>query len=136
MTDQNSSDTSSNEGPIARARRRTRELGEEGLALAKREAEQLFQDLGRKPSGTERILLEQVVTLNVRARTLRAWGRANEADGVARLLISAISVLHKFGIAPKALPPLDRMRGDSIVTMVDSHRTDSIHSALGKLTDL
>jgi hypothetical protein len=42
-------DGDSNEGQISRARRRARELGEENLASAKREAERLLQLLGREP---------------------------------------------------------------------------------------
>jgi hypothetical protein len=49
MIDLNSSDTKRNEGAIARAQRRTRELGEGGLALAKREAEQFIQSLAHEP---------------------------------------------------------------------------------------
>jgi hypothetical protein len=95
MTDHNSPDISSNEGPIARARRRTRELGEGGLALAKCEAEPVIQSLGREPSGPERILIEQIAILDVRTRTLRAWGRHTEADAVTLILMKSLGELHK-----------------------------------------
>ena len=73
----------------------TRELGGEGLELAKREAEQFIEDLGREPTGAERILIEQIAILDVRTRTLRAWGRQTEADAVTRILVKSIGELHK-----------------------------------------
>jgi hypothetical protein len=73
MSDQYSSGI--NEGPIARARQRARELGEEGLALAKREAEQLIQDFGREPTGSERILLEHVAINTIGRLRLRSSRR-------------------------------------------------------------
>ena len=94
MVDQYSSDTN-NEGTIARDRRRARELGEEGLALAKCEAQRLIQCLGREPTVAERILIEHVATVDVRARTLRAWGRHKEADAVTLILSKLLNDFHK-----------------------------------------
>jgi hypothetical protein len=85
----------SNEGTIARGRRRTRELGEEILATAKREAEGFLQRLAREPTGTDRILIEHVAILDVRARTLRAWGRQTEADAVTLILMKSLGELQK-----------------------------------------
>jgi hypothetical protein len=84
-----------NEGPIARARQRARELGEEGLALAKREAEQLIQDFGREPTGSERILLEHIAILDVRIRALRKWRRQREADALTLVLVKSLGELSK-----------------------------------------
>jgi hypothetical protein len=95
MIDEDSSDTNSNEGPIARARRKTRELGEESLALAEREAEQFIQCLGREPTGAERILIEHITILDLRTRKLRAWGRHTEADATTQILMKALGELHK-----------------------------------------
>jgi|SRR5882757_577910 len=95
MTDLNSSDTNPNEGAIARARRRTRELGEGGLALAKREAEQFMQSLAHEPSGAERVLIAHTAILDVRVRALRAWGQHTEADAVTVILMKSLGELHK-----------------------------------------
>lgn len=47
--------------------------------MAKHEAEQFIQCLAREPTGPERILIEHIVILDVRIRTLRASGRQAEA---------------------------------------------------------
>jgi hypothetical protein len=79
------------EGPIARGRRRALELsGEECLAAARLEAEQLIQNLGRKPSVAEKLFLEEIAYLRVRVRRLRAWGQTREAEKAARLLATLL----------------------------------------------
>lgn len=83
------------EGPIARNRRRALELGEQCLALAKIEAEQLFRDLGRKPSLAEKPLLEQIAYLTVRVRKLRELGQVREADDATRLLATILVAFEK-----------------------------------------
>ena len=95
MADEGSSDANSNEGPIARARRRNRELGEQSLALAEREAKQFIQCLAREPTGAERILIEHITILDVRTRKLRAWGRHAEADATTQILMKSLGELHK-----------------------------------------
>jgi hypothetical protein len=85
----------SDEGPIARARRRAFELGEGCLALAKLEAEQLAQDLDRKPSFAEKLLLEQIAYFRVRVQKLRAWGRAREAEDTTKLLATILIAFEK-----------------------------------------
>jgi hypothetical protein len=47
--------------------------------LANHEAEQFIQCLAREPTGPERILIEHIVILDVRIRTLRASGRQAQA---------------------------------------------------------
>jgi hypothetical protein len=83
------------EGPIARARRRAFELGEGCLILAKTEAEQLAQELGRKPSFAEKCLFEHVGYLTVRIRTLRRWEQTREADEATRLLATLLRAFEK-----------------------------------------
>ena len=83
------------ETTIGRARPRAQELGEESLASAKLEAEQLTQDLGRESSVTEKILLEQIAYLRVRVPRLRAWGQTREADKAARLLANLLGNFEK-----------------------------------------
>ena len=83
------------EGPIARNRRRALELGEQCLALAKIEAEQLFRDLGRKPSLAEKPLLEQIAYLTVQVRKLRELGQVREADDATRLLATILVAFEK-----------------------------------------
>jgi hypothetical protein len=85
----------SDEGPIARGRRRALELGEACLAQAELEAEQLAQDLGRKPTFAEKLLIEQIAYLSVRVRRLRAWGRSREADDTTRLLATILIAFEK-----------------------------------------
>jgi hypothetical protein len=85
----------SDEGPIARARRRAFELGEGCVSLAKSEAGQLASDLGRKPSFAEKLLLEQIAYLSVRVRRLRAWGRAREAEDTTKLLATILIAFEK-----------------------------------------
>lgn len=84
------------EGPIARAQRRALELsGEECLALAQLEAEQLVRDLGRTPSFAEQVLLEHVAYINVRIGKLREWGQHAEADKATRLLATLLRAFEK-----------------------------------------
>jgi hypothetical protein len=85
-----------NETKIARNRRRALELrGEECLAAARLEAEQLIQGFGRKPSLTEKLLLDEIAYLRVRLRRLRAWGQTRDAEKVARLLANLLKDLKK-----------------------------------------
>jgi hypothetical protein len=95
MTDFDLPTGNSDEGPIARARRRAFELGEGCLILAKTEAEQLAQELGRKPSFAEKCLFEHVAYLTVRIRTLRRWGQTREADDATRLLATLLRGFEK-----------------------------------------
>jgi hypothetical protein len=84
------------EGPIARSRRRALELGEQCLALAKVEAERLIQeDLGRKPSLAEKLLLDEIACLKVRVARLREWGMVREADDTAKLLATILIAFEK-----------------------------------------
>jgi len=95
MTAKNISDRKVNEGPIARARRRARELGEDGLALAKCEADQIIQGLGREPDFAERRCIEHFAILDVRVRTLRAWNLHEAADDATSLLMKALGELKR-----------------------------------------
>jgi hypothetical protein len=84
------------EGPIARGRRRALELsGEECLAAARLQAEQLIQNLDRKPSVVEKILLEEIAYLRVRVQRLNAWGQTRLADKAARLLANLLKDFKK-----------------------------------------
>jgi hypothetical protein len=91
----NLSDADSNEGSIARARRRARELDEKCLVSAKREAERIIQRLGREPFDEERILIEHVAILDARTRTLRKWGKQKEADASTLILSKLLGDLRK-----------------------------------------
>jgi hypothetical protein len=95
MTDQNSFDANSNEGLIARARRRAHELAEGSLISAGREAERRIQCLGREPCDEELILIEHIAILDVRTRMLRKWGKQKEADAATLILSKLLSDLHK-----------------------------------------
>jgi hypothetical protein len=94
MTNQNSSGTN-NDGQIARAERKARELGEEGLETAERQAEQFIQTLRYEPTGAERKLIEHIAILDVRTRALRRWGKQKEADAVTLILSKLLGELHK-----------------------------------------
>ena len=85
----------SSKGPIARARCRARELGEESLTLAKGEAERLIRCLGREPFDEERILIEHVAILDTRTRILREWGKQKEADAATLVLSKLLGDLRK-----------------------------------------
>src|ERR1700683_3041859 len=90
-----------NETKAARDRRRALELSdEECWAAARLMAEQLIQELGRKPSVAEKLLLEEIAYLRVRVRRLRAWGQTREAEKAARQLAN---LLKDFKKEPKLL---------------------------------
>jgi hypothetical protein len=82
-----------NDGSIARAERRARELGEEGLALAMREAEEIILSLDYRPGLAERRCIEHVTILDVRVRALRSWNAHKEADKATLLLMTALREL-------------------------------------------
>jgi hypothetical protein len=86
------------EGAIARAQRKALELGEECLTTAKHEAEQMIEGLGRQPRLAERLCIEHVAILDVRARTLRSWGMHREADAVTQPLMKSLSELDKMRV--------------------------------------
>jgi hypothetical protein len=95
------------ETPIGRTRRRAFELGEGCLILAKIEAEQLVQNLGRTPSFAEKVLLEHVAYINVRIGKLREWCQHGEADKATRLLASLLKDFEKESKSTVATLPED-----------------------------
>jgi hypothetical protein len=97
-------DGGSEEGPIARSRRRARELDEESLASAKRGAEQLIRRLGREPFDEERILIEHVAILDARTQSLRKWGKHKEADASTLILSRLLVDLRKMRVRPPQMP--------------------------------
>jgi hypothetical protein len=80
---------------IACARRRAFELGAGCLALAKLEAEELTQRLGRTVTFAEMVLIEHVAYASVRARNSRNRGLHREADKETRLLATLLKHFEK-----------------------------------------
>jgi hypothetical protein len=100
MASETISGRSAKEGAIARAQSKARALGEECLAVAKREAEQVILDLGRQPGLAERRCIEHVAILDVRVRTLRAWNMDREADDATKLLLKSLGELNRMRRKP------------------------------------
>jgi hypothetical protein len=85
-------------------RRRALQLAAEAEAERQREAQNLLDDLGREPSHSERVIVEQLTTLIVRGRRLRAVGRGADAEMVARLVMRGVT---KLGIRQGAAKPVE-----------------------------
>jgi hypothetical protein len=69
------------------------QLAAEAEAERQREAAALLRDLGRAPSYSECVLVEQVTALIVRGRRLRQAGRGAEAEMVSRLILRGLTKL-------------------------------------------
>jgi len=87
----------------AQGRRRALQLAAEAEAERQREAQNLLDDLGREPSHSERVIVEQLTTLIARGRHLRAAGRGADAEMVARLVMRGVFVGSFEGSAAKLL---------------------------------
>jgi hypothetical protein len=72
---------------------RKMELAREDEAARQAEVVRLTADLGRKPVGGERVLIEDIARLAVRGRRLSQYGRHREALEVSRLLTRAVRTL-------------------------------------------
>jgi hypothetical protein len=81
------------DGRLARGRRRARELALKNESGRQLEEAALLRDLGREPSHAERILVEQLSALIIRGRRLRQAGRSTESEMVARLVIRGVARL-------------------------------------------
>ncbi len=75
--------------PAARARAQA----ERDEIERKVEEAKLLRDLGRDPSHSELVLIEQLTTLIVRGRRLRQSGRGADAEMVARLVMRGMTKL-------------------------------------------
>lgn len=75
------------------AKRRAAMQAEQDEAERSREETALVTDLGRVPSHAEIVLVEQLSTLIVRGRRLRASGQGADAEMIARLVIRGLSKL-------------------------------------------
>jgi len=96
-----SSDTT--EPRLLRGKARMIQIAREAEIERKAEEAKLIADLGREPSGAERLLVESAAALTVRARRLRLQGHGSAAEDTTRLLIRTLG---KLGIAEgKAAPP-------------------------------
>jgi hypothetical protein len=80
---------------LSRGRRRMLELAAAAEVERLAEERRLLADFGAEPSAGQRLLIEQAAHLAVRGRRLRAQGRGQAADDVARLLTR---VLIKLGV--------------------------------------
>jgi hypothetical protein len=91
------------------AKKRRAELqAEHDEAERSREETALVTDLGRVPSHAEIVLVEQLSTLIVRGRRLRASGQGADAEMIARLVIRGLGKLGiRQGAAKPAISPLE-----------------------------
>jgi hypothetical protein len=74
----------------------------EDEAAAVAEADAIARDLGRTPTALERVLINEIAALSVKARRLRSQGRPS--DDVVRLLSRMCSQLGLNRAAPRARP--------------------------------
>jgi hypothetical protein len=94
---------------VGGGRARMAELAAQAEAERQAEGIKLLAELGRQPTASETLLVEQASALAVRARRLRSQGRDAEAEDVSRLLIRALTKLGlKMGAAFK--PPYVPLR--------------------------
>src|SRR5262249_47781167 len=78
---------------LARGAARMREIGRENERAREIEEAALLHDLGREPSYSERVIIEQLTALIVRGRRWRAQGRGADAEMVARLVMRGMAKL-------------------------------------------